>query len=103
MPPAAPLTEILSPRSIAVVGASDSPDEAGGRPIFYLKRFGFQGSIYSINPQRSHVQGLPAYASLAALPEVPDLWSPCRWPARAMTSIRSRATRRGWRGKPGAS
>jgi len=67
------LLELLDPRSIAVVGASDNPDKAGGRPVHFLKRFGFAGRIYPINPQRRAVQGLPSFASLAALPEVPDL------------------------------
>ncbi len=68
-----PLAEILAPRSIAIVGASDNPDKAGGRPVHFLKRFGFAGAIYPINPQRAEVQGLPSFASLAALPEVPDV------------------------------
>lgn len=69
----AALSEILAPRSVAVVGASDNPDKAGGRPVFYLRRFGYRGAIYPINPQRAEVQGLPSFASLAALPEVPDV------------------------------
>lgn len=39
----------------------------------YLRRFGYPGKIYPINPSREHVQGLPAYASLAQLPETPDM------------------------------
>lgn len=69
----AALAEILAPRSVAVVGASDNPDKAGGRPVFYLKRFGFKGAIYPINPQRAEVQGLRSFANLDALPEVPDV------------------------------
>src|SRR5262249_40176509 len=45
----------------------------GGRPIAYLRRFGFKGAIYPINPNRDSVQGLAAFADLTALPEVPDL------------------------------
>ena len=56
----APLAEILAPRSIAIVGASDNPDKAGSRPVFFLKRFGFAGAIYPINPQRAEVQGFRA-------------------------------------------
>ena len=68
-----PIPDLLNPRSIAVVGASDNPDKAGGRPVSFLKRFGFAGAIYPINPQRAEVQGLPSFASVAALPEAPDL------------------------------
>jgi acyl-CoA synthetase (NDP forming) len=73
MHPTAPLTELLNPRSVAVVGASDNPDKAGGRPVHFLMRFGFAGKIYPINPQRAEVQGLPSFASVTALPEAPDL------------------------------
>lgn len=62
-----------APRSVAIVGASDDPDKIGGRPISYLRRFGFDGTILPINPTRSTVQGLPAYPDVAALPQAPDV------------------------------
>ena len=67
------LSAALNPRSIAIVGASQNPDKIGGRPVDYLQRHGFKGGIYPINPTRPEVQGLRAYPSLAALPDVPDL------------------------------
>lgn len=63
----------LSPRSIAVIGASDNAHKIGGRPIAYLSRFGFQGAVYPVNPTRTEVQGLRCFESLAALPAVPDV------------------------------
>jgi len=63
----------LEPRSIALIGASENPDKIGGRPLLYLRRFGFTGRIYPINPNRSEVQGVKAYPDLASLPEAPDL------------------------------
>ncbi|MEO5861357.1 MAG: acetate--CoA ligase family protein [Burkholderiales bacterium] len=63
---------LLSPRSIAIVGASDNPHKIGGRPIHFMQRFGFSGKLYPVNPTRSQVQGLKSYPSLAALPESPD-------------------------------
>ncbi len=67
------LTPLLSPRSIAVLGASSDPTRIGGRPIAYLKAQGFQGAIYPVNPNRAEVQGLQAYPSVASLPETPDV------------------------------
>lgn len=67
------LRAALAPRSIAVVGASDNPHKVGGRPILYMKRYGFKGAIYPINPGRAEVQGLKAYASIADTPEAPEL------------------------------
>ncbi|MGH8687489.1 MAG: acetate--CoA ligase family protein [Burkholderiales bacterium] len=67
------LRAALAPRSIAIVGASDNPHKVGGRPILYLKRFGYRGVIYPINPARPEVQGLKAYRSIAETPAPPDL------------------------------
>ena len=67
------LRAALEPRSIAIVGASDNPHKVGGRPILYMKRYGFRGAIYPINPGRAEVQGLKAYAAIGELPEAPDL------------------------------
>ncbi len=67
------LRAALEPRSIAIVGASDNPHKVGGRPILYMKRYGYRGAIYPINPGRAEVQGLKAYASIADVPEAPDL------------------------------
>jgi acyl-CoA synthetase (NDP forming) len=66
------LQALLAPASIAVVGASDSPHKVGGRPLLYLAQQGYRGRVYPVNPRAEHIQGLPAYASLDALPEVPD-------------------------------
>ncbi|WP_353235004.1 acetate--CoA ligase family protein [Diaphorobacter ruginosibacter] len=63
---------LLYPRSVALVGASDDVRKTGGRPQQFLRRAGFTGKVYPINPNRAQVQGEQAWASLAALPEVPD-------------------------------
>lgn len=67
------LTSALNPRSVAIIGASDNIHKIGGRPIYYMQGHGFQGAIYPVNPARAEIQGLKSYASLAALPEVPEL------------------------------
>lgn len=63
---------LLHPRSVALIGASDDATKTGGRPLAYLRRAGFSGVVYPVNPRRATVQGLRAYPSLDALPEVPD-------------------------------
>jgi acyl-CoA synthetase (NDP forming) len=67
------LTPLLSPRSIAVLGASSDATRIGGRPIAYLKAQGFKGAIYPVNPNRTEVQGLQAFPSVASLPDTPDV------------------------------
>ena len=64
---------LLRPRSVAIFGASDDPARISGRPLRYLLEAGFAGPIYPINPNRATVQGVTAYASLADVPQVPDV------------------------------
>ena len=52
---------IFAPRSVAVIGASSDPKRIGGRPVDFLIRHGFEGTILPINPRSSEVQGLTAY------------------------------------------
>lgn len=67
------LRAALDPKSIAVIGASDNPNKVGGRPVHFLGKFGFKGKIYPINPTRPEIQGHKSYASLADLPEAPEM------------------------------
>jgi acetyltransferase len=65
---------LLQPRSVAVVGASEDVSKTRGKVLRCLKDAGFAGTIYPVNPGGyATIQGLQAYASLAELPEVPDL------------------------------
>lgn len=63
---------LFSPRTIALVGASDDPAKVAGRPLTFLRQHGFGGEIWPINPRRETVQGEPAFASLADLPGTPE-------------------------------
>ena len=69
----AALTPLLAPRSIAVLGASSDPTRIGGRPIAYMRAQGFPGALYPVNPNRTEIQGLKAYPTVADLPETPDV------------------------------
>ena len=62
----------LSPRSVALIGASDDPGKAAGRPLLFMRRIGYAGALYPINPRRATVQGERAWPSVAALPAVPE-------------------------------
>jgi len=58
------LDDLLNPRSIAIVGASDDPTRIGGRPLSHMINQKFDGGIYPVNPKRDTVQGLRAYPTL---------------------------------------
>ena len=62
------LQKLLSPRAIAVVGASERSDAVGTRVLANLKRIGFPGPIYPVNPRYERLGDLACYPSLASLP-----------------------------------
>ncbi|MDP7392699.1 MAG: CoA-binding protein, partial [Alphaproteobacteria bacterium] len=62
------LDVLFRPNSVAVMGASSDEKKIGGRPIFYLKRYNFEGDIYPINPNYDEIQGIKAYKSLSDVP-----------------------------------
>lgn len=71
------LDSIFAPQRVAVVGASEDPDKVGARVLANLAGSGFGGEVYPVNARREQVQGLRAYPSITALPEVPDLVVVC--------------------------
>jgi acyl-CoA synthetase (NDP forming) len=63
---------LLSPRSVVIVGQSNDAGKAAGRPLNFLRRAGYAGTVYSVNARRETVLGERAYPSVAALPEAPE-------------------------------
>ena len=66
------LEELLSPRSLAVVGASNQPLSAGYNFTAALLQYGFKGKIYPVNPKYTEILGLTAYPSVKAIPDEVD-------------------------------
>lgn len=71
--PGAGLDAFFSARSVAVIGASDDVTKIGGRPVQLLRKYGYAGAIYPINPKGGTIQGLQAYASVLDTPTAPEL------------------------------
>ncbi len=67
------LEPLFSPRSVAVIGASSDPTKWGGSLLRNLVHGDFHGPIYPVNGRGGMLGDLPAYASIAELPEAPDL------------------------------
>ena len=64
---------IVAPRSIAVVGASESPDSWAPEIERSLRHVGFTGDLYPINPKYDQVWGRPCLKSILDLPRGVDL------------------------------
>lgn len=67
------LDKLLAPKSITIIGASPDPNTLRGRIQYILQKRGFPGPIYPISRSHAEVQGVRAYPSVAALPQVVDL------------------------------
>lgn len=59
---------LLNPRRIALIGASADEQRLTARPQRYLRRHGFTGELFPVNPRATEVLGERAYASLADIP-----------------------------------
>ena len=89
------LARLFGPRSIAVVGATETPGLT--RDLLQtLPGRGFDGPIYPVNPRYTTVAGLPCYPDVRDVPSVPDLaivlLAPERVPA-ALTACAERGVR----------
>ncbi len=63
---------LFAPASVAVIGASDNPNKVGGRPIHYMRTFGYAGEVFPVNPGRATIQGYRAYPTLGDIDNTPD-------------------------------
>jgi acetyl coenzyme A synthetase (ADP forming)-like protein len=69
----AALQHFLSPRSVAVIGASRSRGTIGGEVFHNLLSFEFAGPVFPVNPKAEVVQAVPAFASVQDIPGPVDL------------------------------
>ncbi len=67
------LLKLLSPSSVAVIGASSDTQGLRGRIFQIIRSHPFQGRVYPVSRSAAEVQGVKAYPSVEALPETPDL------------------------------
>jgi acetyltransferase len=68
-----PLDPIFSPRSVAVIGASERPSSVGRAVLWSLVSSPFGGTVYPVSDKRASVLGIKAYRSVSEIPEPVDL------------------------------
>jgi acyl-CoA synthetase (NDP forming) len=66
--PAQAIRRLLSPRSVAIVGASEAPASLGAAVQANLDRMSYGGDVHLINPKRDHIGGRPCLRSPDLLP-----------------------------------
>src|SRR6266567_6000579 len=88
------LDKLFAPRSVAVVGASPRDTSPGRAVLKNLRRSGFAGEIYLVNPHYDSIEGVAAVKSCEALPDAPDI-AVIGVPPPAVPSVVSAAAAKG--------
>lgn len=88
-----PIARLLKPRSVAVIGASADSSKTAGRPVAYLRKHGFTGEIYPVNPRVESIGGLTCYPDIASIPGTPDVGIVLLGAERAHQAVRELAAK----------
>ncbi len=62
--------ELISPKSIVIVGGSEDSHKPGGNVLKNLLETKYSGKLYVVNPKSEFVQGIKSYSSVEELPQV---------------------------------
>ncbi len=62
--------ELISPKSIVVVGGSEETQKPGGAVLRNIKESNFKGKLYVVNPKSESVQGIKCHKSVEELPQI---------------------------------
>src|SRR5258707_5701139 len=68
-----PLDSFFAPDSIALIGASRDLEKIPGRLLSMLRKNGFPGKLYPINPNYGDIDGLKCYYSIGDVRQLFDL------------------------------
>jgi len=67
------LDAFFSPKSVALIGATEKAGHVGRSVLWNLISSPFGGTVYPVNPKRTAVLGIRAYTSISAVPDQVDL------------------------------
>ncbi len=68
-----PLDVFFSPKTVAVIGATETANTVGRTVLWNLVSSPFGGTVFPINPKRPSVLGVKAYKHISEVPEQVDL------------------------------
>jgi acetyltransferase len=80
------LTPLFEPQSIAIIGASETPDSIGATMVRNMLDSGYKGKLFFVNPKHATVFGQPSYGSVENIPQRLDLAVVCT-PAPTVAEI----------------
>ncbi len=67
------LKKMVSPKAVAVIGASSRPDSVGMAVFRNILFSGYKGIVYPVNPKTKSILGVRAYPSILEIPDEVDL------------------------------
>jgi len=67
------LSGFFSPKSIAIIGASRSPEKVGAIILKNIIDSKFPGEIFPVNPNAVEIQGIKSYPNLETILNIPEL------------------------------
>jgi len=67
------LSALWKADSVAIIGATERVGAMGRAPVEYLKRYGYRGKIYPINPKGGSILDIPAFANIRDVKEPIEL------------------------------
>jgi len=67
------LDAFFEPKSVAVIGATETPNSVGRTLLWNLVTNPFGGTVFPVNPKRPSVLGIKAYPNIGAVPAEVDL------------------------------
>jgi len=91
------LDVMLAPKTVALIGATEAPGSVGRTLMENLLDGAFKGDVCPVNPKRSCVMGVPAYAKIGEVPGPVDLAIICT-PASTVPSVVSECVEAGIKG-----
>lgn len=88
------LDAVFRPRSICLIGASANPHQLNGMPLRLLRKHGFNGEIFLVNPKYEAIDDLPCHPRVEDVPKPFEL-AFCMLPAKAVPQALRAAGGRG--------
>ena len=67
------LAPFFSPKGVAIIGASTDPNKLSHGILENMKRYGFEGMIYPVNPKAEEILDLRVYPDVASVPDPVEL------------------------------
>lgn len=61
--------QLLNPKSIAIIGASNDTKKPGGNMLKNILAGGFAGILYAVNPKEERIQGIKSFSEVMEIPQ----------------------------------